>query len=58
MGQDTSSNAVDAANQGQASVDAKQQSRTYNPVDSAPRGNTSAALNTDAAKYKKAPSPV
>lgn len=57
MGQE-SSNAIDQAQQGQESVDAKQQPRTYDPVESAPRATISSKLNEDASKYKKAPAPV
>lgn len=35
-----------------------QHDRNYNPVDSATRGNVSANLNADAARYKKGPGPV
>lgn len=34
-----------------------QHSRTYNPVDSAVRGQVSGALNSDAARFKKGPGP-
>lgn len=32
--------------------------RTYNPLDSAKRGNVSGELNSDAARYKKGPGPL
>jgi hypothetical protein len=32
--------------------------RTYNPVNGAPTGNVSGALNTDSARYKRGPGPL
>jgi hypothetical protein len=39
-------------------LDERRHDRGYNPVDEAPRGNTSAALNADSAQYRKAPADV
>lgn len=47
------SNAMDQSQQGNnAPAAVSQQDRSVNPVDSAPKGQVSAALNSDSAKYK------
>ncbi len=58
MPSEQSSNSVDQAQQGTSNVDAKQQDRLYNPIDQAPKGNVSASLNADSARYKQGPGPV
>lgn len=52
------SNSVEQSEKGVSNVDAKQQDRSYNPVNDAPARNTSQALNEDSAKYQKGPGPV
>lgn len=32
--------------------------RTYNPIDDAPKGSISSALNQDAGRYRKGPGPL
>jgi hypothetical protein len=39
-------------------ADAKEQPRTFNPVDQSSKGNVSQALNADAGRYKKGPGPL
>lgn len=39
-------------------LQSKSHDRGYNPADSAPRGSIGAALNQDAARYKKGPAPL
>ena len=58
MPNENASNSIDQAQKGVTNVDAKEQDRCYNPIDQAPRGNVSASLNSDSARYKKGPGPV
>jgi hypothetical protein len=48
----------DAGEMGMEGIDAEQQDRMYNPLNLAPKGKVSDALNTDSARYKNGPGPV